>query len=574
MQFNIEVNNRVIEARKGETILSALNRNGIKVPTLCNMKDLSPTGACRICVVEIEGKDNLVTSCSYPVEESMKIKTHSSRVVKARKTLVELLLSNHPDDCLYCERNGCCELQDLAVDLNIRERRISGKKNRYKLDLSSPSIVRDPAKCILCGRCVRVCDEIQSVSTLEFINRGSKTLIGTTMARDLNFSSCINCGRCVMVCPTGALHEHSYMDEILDSLNNPSLNVVVQYGPAVSVSLAEEFGLKAGKDINGVINAALRVIGFKYIFDTAFAADLAVMETVETIANKLESNEGFPLISSCCPSWIKYAEQFYPEVLPNISSCKSPQQMLGSIIKSYFAPDQGLNPNTIYSVAIMPCLAKKFEAQREEMTHKAISDVDLVLTTRELSRLIKLYGIDIHNIESQSADSPFGMRSSSGKLFGTSGGTTEAIIRTLHYKITGKELSSVKSQEFRTVSGIKEISIKIEGKDFKVILVNGFSGIEKLMVGVINKTIDAHFIEIMACPGGCVNGGGQPFKSADKEIKARIRTLYDIDEMDSLKVSHKNPLVIDLYEKFLEKPGSEKAKQQLHTCYTKRDVLL
>ena len=574
MQFNIEVNNRIIEVRKGDTILSALYRNGIKVPTLCNMKDLSPTGACRVCVVEVEGKENLVTSCSYPVEESMKIKTHSPRVVKARKTLVELLLSNHPDDCLYCERNGCCELQDLAIDLNIRERRIAGKKSRHKLDLSSPSIVRDPAKCILCGRCVRVCDEIQTVSTLDFLNRGNKTIVGTAMSRDLIFSSCINCGRCVMVCPTGALHEHSYMDEVLDSLNNPSLQVVVQYGPAVTVSLAEEFGIKAGKDITGVINAALRKIGFSHIFDTSFAADLAVMETVEVIMQKMETGEGFPIISSCCPAWVKYAEQFYPEVLPFLSTCKSPQQMLGSIIKSYFAPQQGINPNSIYSVAIMPCLAKKFEAQREEMTHKAISDVDIVLTTRELSRLIKLYGIDINNIEPQTPDSPFNMRSSAGKLFGTSGGTTEAILRTLHYRITGKELNSLKLQDLRSVSGIKEIPIKIGGKEFNVILVNGLTGIDTLMEGIRNKSINAHYIEVMACPGGCVNGGGQPFKAGEKDLKARIRSLYEIDEIDTLKASHKNPLINELYEKFLEKPGSDKAKQQLHTCYTKRDVLL
>ncbi|MHC1705311.1 MAG: [FeFe] hydrogenase, group A [Tenuifilaceae bacterium] len=574
MQFNIEVNNRTIEARKGETILSALLRNGIKVPTLCNMKELSPTGACRICVVEVEGKENLVTSCSFPVEESMKIKTHSTRVINARKTLVELLLSNHPDDCLYCERNGCCELQDLAIDLNIRERRISGNKIRHKLDLSSPSIVRDPAKCILCGRCVRVCDEIQSVSTLEFLNRGSKTLIGTAMARDLNFSSCISCGRCVMACPTSALHEHNYLDEVIDSLNNPSLQVVVQYGPAVSVSLAEEFGLKPGKDLNGIINAALRKIGFNYIFDTAFAADLVVMETTELLMKKLESDDKTPTISSCCPAWVKYAEQFHTEILPLISTCKSPQQMLGTIIKSHFAPQQGINPNSIYSVAIMPCLAKKFEAQREEMTHKAVYDIDVVLTTRELSRLIKLYGIDVHNIEPQLPDSPFGMRSSAGKLFGTSGGTTEAILRSLNYKLTGKELSASKLQDLRSVSGIKEITTKIGGKDFKVILVNGLTGIEKLIDGLENMTINADFIEVMACPGGCINGGGQPFRSSDKDVKARIRALYEIDEMDPLKVAHKNPHINDLYEKYLDSPGSDKAKQYLHTTYRKCDVLL
>ena len=305
MNFDIEVNNRAIQARKGETILSALNRNGIKVPTLCSLKDLSPTGACRVCVVEVEGIQNLVTSCSFPVQEGMVIRTHSPRVVKARKTLVELLLSNHPDDCLYCERNGYCELQDLSVDLNIRERRISGRKSRHRLDLSSPSIMRDPAKCILCGRCVRTCDEIQSVATLEFVNRGSKTLVGTSMNRDLNFSSCIACGQCVMVCPTGALHEHSNLDEIQDALNNKSQKVVIQFGPAVTVSLAEEFGIKAGKDISGILVAALRKIGFHFVFDSTFAADLAVMETAAELKKRIESNQNLPMISSCCPAWVK-----------------------------------------------------------------------------------------------------------------------------------------------------------------------------------------------------------------------------------------------------------------------------
>ena len=389
MNFDIDVNNRVIQVRRGETILSALNRNGINVPTLCSLKGLSPTGACRVCVVEVEGFENLVTSCSYPVKEGMKIRTHSPRVVKARKTLVELLLSNHPDDCLYCERNGYCELQDLSVELNIRERRISGRKSRHRLDLSSPSIMRDPAKCILCGRCVRTCDEIQSVSTLEFINRGSKTLVGTSMNRDLNFSSCIACGQCVMVCPTGALHEHSNLDEMQDALNNKTQKVVIQYGPSISVSLAEEFGIKAGKDINGLLVAALRKIGFDFIFDSTFAADLAIMETAAELQQRIETNENLPMISSCCPAWVKFVEQFYPDLLPLLSSTKSPQQLMGTIIKTYFASKQGLNPNEIFSVAVMPCLAKKFEAQRVEMTSKGLSDVDLVLSTRELARLIR-----------------------------------------------------------------------------------------------------------------------------------------------------------------------------------------
>jgi NADH-quinone oxidoreductase subunit G/NADP-reducing hydrogenase subunit HndD len=573
MTINIEVNSKQLQARKGETILSALNRNGIKVPTLCNMRELSPTGACRICVVEVEGKENLVTSCSHPVEEGMRIRTHSPRVVKSRKTLVELLLSNHPDDCLYCERNGSCELQDLAVELNIRERRISGKRSRHKLDLSSPSLVRDPAKCILCGRCVRTCDEIQTVSTLEFLKRGRKTHIGTAMSRDLNFSSCIGCGQCVMVCPTGALHEHSYLDEVLDALNNPSLYVVVQYGPAVSVSLAEEFGLKPGKDINGLLNAALRKIGFRYIFDTSFAADLAIMEAAEELINRKKAGSNLPMLSSCCPAWIKYAEQFYPDLLNLISTCKSPQQMMGSIIKTYFAAQKGINPNTIYSVAVMPCLAKKFEAQREEMTSKAISDVDVVLSTRELARLIKLHGIDMANIESQSTDTPFGMRSSAGKLFAASGGNAEALARTLHYRLTGKEMASPKISDFRSVTGVKGIDIRIGGENYNVVISNGLTGIDKLLDGIKTGSIKADYLEIMACPGGCVNGGGQPFGSSERDVKVRAKTLYEIDEVETIKVAHKNPQVTALYADFLGEPGSEKAQKLLHTSYTPREVL-
>lgn len=574
MNFDIEVNNRVIQVRKGETILSALNRNGIKVPTLCSLKDLSPTGACRVCVVEVEGFQNLVTSCSFPVQEDMVIKTHSPRVVKARKTLVELLLSNHPDDCLYCERNGYCELQDLSVELNIRERRISGRKSRHRLDLSSPSIMRDPAKCILCGRCVRVCDEIQSVATLEFVNRGSKTLVGTSMNRDLNFSSCIACGQCVMVCPTGALHERSNLDEIQDALNNKSQKVVIQFGPAVSVSLAEEFGIKAGKDISGILVAALRKIGFDFVFDSTFAADLAVMETAAELKKRIESNQNLPMISSCCPAWVKFAEQFYPDLLPLLSTCKSPQQMMGTIIKTYFANSQKINPNEIYSVAAMPCLAKKFEAQRVEMTSKGLSDVDLVLSTREIARLIRLYGIDIHSIDPQQADSPFGIRSSAGKLFATAGGTAEGVMRTLHFQLTGKEMISPKIGELRSITGVKEFDMKLGKDKLKVVLSSGLTEIRELLDNISEGQSQAQFIEIMACPGGCINGGGQPFGAADKDIKARAKSIYEIDDVETIKFAHKNPMIQELYAKFLESPGSEKATKLLHVKYSKKDVLL
>ena len=574
MNFEVEVNNKIIQARKGDTILDTLNKNGIKVPTLCNLKGLSPTGACRICVVEVEGITNLVTSCSYPVREGMKIQTHSPRVVKARKTLVELLLSNHPDDCLYCERNGNCELQDLAVELNIRERRISGKKPRHRLDLSSPSVVRDPAKCILCGRCVRTCDEIQSVSTLEFLNRGSKTIIGTTMNRDLNFSSCIACGQCVMVCPTGALHEHSNLDEIQDALNNKSLKVVLQFGPAVTVSLAEEFGLKAGKDINGLLVAALRKIGFDFIFDTTFAADRTVMESVAELTKRYESNQNLPMISSCCPAWVKYAEQFYPELLPLLSTCKSPQQMMGSIIKNYFAQAKELTSNQIFSVSVMPCLAKKFEAQRPEMTSKGLSDVDLVLSTRELARLIRLYGIDIQAIDPQLADNPFGTRSSAGKLFASSGGTAEGIARTLHFNLTGKEMVSPKINDLRSVAGVKQVDVKVGKDTLKFIVANGLTDLKDLLEEIKSGEINAHYIEIMACKGGCVNGGGQPFGSNDKDVKQRAKAIYELDELETIKCAHNNPSLLKLYDDFLGKPDGEKSQRLLHVKYTKREVLL
>ncbi|MDD3861030.1 MAG: [Fe-Fe] hydrogenase large subunit C-terminal domain-containing protein, partial [Bacteroidales bacterium] len=422
MSFLIEINNKQIEARKGETILDVLKRNGIKVPTLCHIKDMFPTGSCRMCVVENLKTNKLVTSCSTPVEEGMKILTHSPRVVDSRKTIVELLLSNHPDDCLYCVRNKNCELQDLAEELHVRERRIKGLKNNNHIDRSSASIVRDPDKCILCGRCVRVCEEVMGVSCIDFINRGSKTVIGTTFNQGLNTSSCVNCGQCIMVCPTGALSEKSHFPELLSMLSNPEKTVVVQYAPAISVSLAEEFKMCAGKDINGIMNAALRKVGFKYVFDTTFTADLTIMEEASELVERVKTGGVLPMITSCCPGWIKFAEEFYPEMIPNLSSCKSPQQMMGAVIKTYWSEKIGIKPENIYSVSVMPCTAKKFEAQREEMTNKGITDVDAVLTTRELGQLIRMFGIDMNNIAPETTDSPLGYRSSAGKLFAATGG--------------------------------------------------------------------------------------------------------------------------------------------------------
>jgi NADH-quinone oxidoreductase subunit G/NADP-reducing hydrogenase subunit HndD len=573
MSFEIEINHKKVTAENSETILDVLNRNGIKVPTLCHMKDMFPSGACRMCVVELEENGKLVSSCSFPVNKGMRINTHSNKVIDARKTIVELLLSNHPDDCLYCVRNGNCELQGLSKELGVTERRIHGIKNNYNIDQSSPSIVRDPDKCILCGRCIRICEEVMGVSAIDFINRGSKTLIGTAFNSGLNTSSCINCGQCIMVCPTGALTEKNHFAEITEAMNDPSKTLVVQYAPAISVSLAEAFGMEPGKDINGLLNAALRKIGFSKVFDTTFSADLTIMEESTELIQRVTGGGELPMITSCCPGWVKYAEEFAADFLPNLSSCKSPQQMLGAIIKTYYAEQEGIEPGNIYSVSIMPCTAKKFEAQRNEMTHHGITDVDAVLTTRELVDFIRMHGVDIHKLEPELADSPMGFRSSAGKLFGASGGVMEAAIRTAYWKITGKELTSFIVPQVRGIEGRKETKITIGELELGVAVVSGLGNARILLDEIRAGRSDIHFIEVMACPGGCIAGGGQKIGAEKEAILARMKSLYDIDENESLKVSHRNPDIIDIYNNFLGEPCGHKSHELLHTSYTEREVL-
>lgn len=574
MNFQIEVNNKKLDARQGETILEVLTRNGMQVPTLCHMKDMMPTGSCRMCVVELENTGKLVPSCSFPATPDMRIKTHSPRVVDARKTIVELLLSNHPDDCLYCVRNENCELQSLSRELHVNERRIRGRKNSFSLDRSSASLVRDPEKCILCGRCVRVCEEIIGVSAIDFIGRGSKTHIGTAYDMGLNTSSCINCGQCIMVCPTGALHEKSHFGEVLDAINNPKKKVVVQYAPAISVSLAEAFHMKAGEDINGILNAVLRKIGFDYVFDTTFSADLTIMEESAELIDRVQHGKPLPMFTSCCPAWVKYAEEFATDFLPNVSTCKSPQQMLGAVIKTYFAELEKLNPEDIYSVSIMPCTAKKFEAQRTTMTRKGLTDVDAVLTTRELVDLIKMYGINIHQLEPETADSPMGLRSSAGKLFGVSGGVMEAALRTAYYKITGKEMVQFRVNEIRGLNGRKETRVQIGDLEIGVAVVSGMANAKLLLDEIRAGKNDIHFIEVMACPGGCIAGGGQRIGAGLEAIRSRMKSIYEIDEKASIKVSHKNPEIIELYNKFLGEPLGHHSHDLLHTVYTERDEVL
>jgi iron-only hydrogenase group A len=573
MSINIIVNNQQLTAEKGQTILEVLNKNGIKVPTLCHIKDMLPTGSCRICLVEQRKTGKLVPSCSQPVEDGMDIITNSPKVNEARKTIIELLLSNHPDDCLYCSRNLNCELQTLSNNYHVRERQVRGVKNNHHLDLSSASIVRDPAKCILCGRCVRVCEEIMGISAIDFINRGSNSVVGPAFNKGLNTSSCVNCGQCIVVCPTGALTEKNHIPELLEALNDPKKIVIVQHAPSISVSLAEEFGMETGKDINGIMNAALRKIGFDKVFDTSFSADLTIMEESAELIHRIVNGGVLPMITSCCPGWVKFAEEFYPEFLPHLSTCKSPQQMMGAIIKTHYASTTGINSENIYSVSVMPCTAKKFEGQRAEMTSKGISNIDAVLTTRELAELIKLYEIDLHNIEPEIADSPLGLRSSAGKIFASSGGVMEAAIRTAHFKLTGKELVKFKINEVRGTQGIKEAKIQIGGTTLGVAVTSGLKNAKDLLAEVKEGRNDLHFIEIMACPGGCIGGGGQPINSDENALKARMRSIYSIDERESIKVSHKNPEIIDLYKEFLGRPLDEISHHLLHTTYEERDVL-
>lgn len=574
MSINIEINNKKVVANQGETILDACKRQGLNIPTLCHIKDVFPTGACRMCVVENLNTGKLVTSCSYPVEEGMRIATHSKRVAESRKVIVELLLSNHPDDCLYCVRNKSCELQDLSADLGVRERRVRGAKNTHKIDTSGVSLVRDPAKCILCGRCVDACSRVMGVHAIDFINRGNKSEIGVAFNKGLNTSSCINCGRCIMVCPTGALYEKNHFAQIIESLDDPKKHVVVQYAPSISVTLAEEIGMPTGTDVNGIMNAALRRIGFDAIFDSSFSADLTIMEEASELIHRVKTGGKLPMFTSCCPGWVKYAEEFAPDLIDNLSSCKSPQQMMGALIKSYYAEKRGIDPSNIYSVAIMPCTAKKFEAQRDEMTTHGITDVDAVLTTRELAQFMKMYGLDTNQLDPEEADTPLGKRSSAGKIFGASGGVMEAALRTAHKMITGNELEELKIDAVRGFDSIKVAHMKIADLTIGVAVVNGLGNIAPLLTEIRNGRNDIHFIEVMACPGGCINGGGQPISLDVDNIKKRMQGLYKIDDTESLRTSHNNPDIIKIYKEYLGEPLGEKSHHLLHTHYQKREVLV
>ncbi|MDR0869669.1 MAG: [FeFe] hydrogenase, group A [Planctomycetaceae bacterium] len=582
----IEVNGRAVDAIPGEVLLKTLKRAGIHVPTLCYIEGLSPTGACRMCVVEIEGQRSLIPACAFPVTAGLKVQTHSKRAVAARKTIVELLLADHPDDCLFCERNHHCQLQTLAEEFGIRNRHYVGAKDTFARDYSGESIVRDPEKCIKCGKCVRVCEEIQGVACIDFICRGSKTTVGTAFNEGLNISSCVNCGQCVTACPVGALTGKSHIDRVVDALRDPNKVVILQHAPSVSVSLGEEFNLPIGIDTVGLLHAAGRAVGFRYVFDTSFGADLTIMEEATELVQRVTAflkgeKAVLPMFTSCSPGWIKYVETFYPENIPNLSSCKSPMGMQAAVTKTFFAEKQGIDPKNIFSVAIMPCTAKKFEASRAEMGREGYQDTDAVLTTREYAQLIRSFNLDFTALQPEPADTPFGTRSTAGKIFGVTGGVMEAAIRSAYYFITGKDLptKNLRVDAVRGLEGIKEAHLDIDVPGFGVVnvgvaVVNGLGNAKRLLDAINSgEKKDLHFIEVMTCPGGCVGGGGQPYGTDLDKIKMRTRALYTIDDNESLRTSHGNPDVIRIYKEYLGEPCGHRAHELLHTFYHEREVL-
>ncbi|NMC41319.1 MAG: 2Fe-2S iron-sulfur cluster binding domain-containing protein [Bacteroidales bacterium] len=573
MMFSITVNGRKMQAEKGETILSALNRNGIKIPTLCGMKEFTPTGACRLCVVEVEGRERLITACSHPVEEWMNIHTHSPRVLKARKTIIELLLARHPDECLYCVSNLNCELQKLAQELNILERRIRGRKTKIRLDQSGHSVVRELSKCILCSRCVRVCEEIITVTALDFVKRGQKTHIGTSMDRDFNFTSCINCGQCINVCPTGALHEKQHIAEVQEYLSNKAYQKVVQYTPSVPSTILQMLGIKPSRDPESILNGILRKMGFDKIFLTGFGTDILVEELSDRLEKKIRNGDNGSLFISACPAWVKYYEQSVKDLPGELSTLKSPQQIMGAIIKSHYAPAAGLKPQEVYSVSVTPCTAMKFEAARESMTTRGICDVDAVLTVREMAQMIKLYGIDAVETEGEQADEPASLKSSAAVIAEVSGGLAEAVMRCTSLKISGNDPGRKPFKSLRGTASFREVETEIRGRKIRVGVVDGLAGFAKFRELIASgKQYD--LVEVMVCPGGCVNGGGMPAPASKEEIRNRARLVYQNEESDPVQMPSSSPPIFNFYRNEVKQNVKTPADKLLHTSFVARDVLL
>lgn len=571
----LTIDDQEVKVEKGTTILQAAKQAGIDIPTLCFLKEINEVGDCRMCIVEVEGRRGFATSCIQTVEEGMVVHTNTQNVLEARHVILDLIISNHAKDCLTCTRSGNCELQNLATKFNISKVEFEGERAEHTIDDLSPSIVRDFNKCILCRRCVAACKNVQQIGAIDCINRGFESCISTVGDHSLNDVNCTNCGQCIQACPTGALHEKETIDDVWIKLKDPDSYVIVQTAPAVRVALGEEFGMDIGTNVTGKMVTALKRLGFNKVFDTNTGADFTIMEEANEFIERFKENDNLPMITSCSPGWIKYIEMNYPELLPHLSTCKSPHQMFGALLKTYFAKKEGIDSEKIYVVSVMPCIAKKFERQRSEMKNNGLYDVDNVITTRELSRMIKQANIEFEKLEDSKFDNPMGEATGAAAIFGTTGGVMEAALRTAQDTLTGKDLDKINFEQVRGGDGIKRATVNIDGKDIKVVAASGLSNAKIILEEIKSGKADYQFVEIMACPGGCIMGGGQPIKSSKirSEIdvrKLRANSLYSIDEKSTIRKSHENPIVKKIYEEYLEEPGSYRAHKLLHTHYKKR----
>ena len=574
--INLTIDGLNVSVPEGTTILEAARSAGIDIPTLCFLKDINEAGDCRMCIVEVEGRKGFATSCIQKVEEGMVVKTNSKDVSEAREVVLDLILSNHHKDCLTCVRNGNCELQKLAQRYNKQDILYSGELCEHEIDCGSPSIVRDFNKCVLCRRCVATCKKVQKIGAIDVANRGFNSCVSTVDNLSLNDVNCTNCGQCIMSCPTGALREKDNTRDVWNLIKDEDKYVVVQTAPAVRAALGEEFGLPIGTNVTGKMVTALRRLGFDKVFDTNTGADFTIMEEANELLERLANGGTLPMITSCSPGWVKYIEMNYPDQLTHVSSCKSPHQMFGALIKSYYAEKIGVAPENIAVISVMPCVAKKFEANRDQMNVNGIRDVDYVISTRELARMIKQAGLDFVNLADSNFDDPMGEATGAAAIFGTTGGVMEAALRTAYEKITGESLKDVNFEAVRGEEGIKRATVKIGDKEVKAVVAHGLGNAQIVMDEIKSGKADYQFVEIMACPGGCIMGGGQPIRSSKERAtidirKLRADCLYSIDEKSTIRKSHENPVVLKIYEDYLGEVGGHKAHELLHTSYVERE---